>query len=458
MANRFDIKTVFSAQDHVSKSVNKMRGNVSKFTHSMSRGLRIVNRNLDKLATKMGRGFKRGAIALAGAVTSVGVAIKKVADRADSLSKQAKVLDMPIQELQEWQFVAEQSGLTADGFTKSLGILNKQVGQLKIGSGELTTLLAKTDPVLLQRLRRAKDTSEAFNLIIDKLRKIKDPAQRAALAFAAFGRQGLKTVIIAKTSAKAIAALREEARKNGLITQKQADAAEAFNDQLNSLIHTITGLTQQALLPLMPVLKGYLKLIQDWIFANKKLVQQDIVAFVKSVGEAILFLHKNARTILEVTKWLGGLIIAMRVFAGVMAIVNAVMDANPLSLIIIGIAGLVSGIVFLIAHFKKLRSVVLSVFHSLAKPFEALTKMTGTVLSPLANRNKALGIDVNHTSTGGHAANSNVSSPQVRVSKSISQNTQTNKSEVTIKDETGRAKLTGGKLGHGLIMQPSGAF
>lgn len=51
-------------------------------------------------------------------------------------------------------------------------------------------------------------------------------------------------------------------------------------------------------------------------------------------------------------------------------------------------------------------------------------------------------------------------SPQDKVVKSLSENntTQTNKAEITIKDETGRAKVTKGEMGDGLKMQSSGGF
>ena len=53
---------------------------------------------------------------------------------------------------------------------------------------------------------------------------------------------------------------------------------------------------------------------------------------------------------------------------------------------------------------------------------------------------------------------SQVVSPQERTARSIEEQRTTSTAEVTIRDETGRSEVTGGKLGPGLSLQPSGAF
>jgi len=55
-------------------------------------------------------------------------------------------------------------------------------------------------------------------------------------------------------------------------------------------------------------------------------------------------------------------------------------------------------------------------------------------------------------------ANTHVISPQDRIAKSIDEKRTTSTSEVTIRDESGRAEVTGGKMGPGLSLQRAGAF
>jgi len=58
---------------------------------------------------------------------------------------------------------------------------------------------------------------------------------------------------------------------------------------------------------------------------------------------------------------LAGLSTAGSIWAGVMAVVNAVMDANPIALIIIGIAGLIAVVVECYKHFETFRAIIWAV-------------------------------------------------------------------------------------------------
>jgi len=51
-----------------------------------------------------------------------------------------------------------------------------------------------------------------------------------------------------------------------------------------------------------------------------------------------------------------------------------------------------------------------------------------------------------------------VQSPQERIARSVEERRQTSSAEVTIRDESGRAEVTGGKMGAGVTLQPTGAF
>lgn len=495
MAGRFAIDTVFKAMDRVTAPVSKMQRSVGKFTKSMERGIRRVNNRLTRMAKHLRTGLLIGITALTGAFAAAGFSIKKVADRADELAKTARIIDMPIEDLQKYQFVAEQSGLSTDELTKSLEILDKGVGQAKAGTGLLITALKKTDPVLLRQLKTTKNTAQAFNLVMKALKKIKDPMLKAELATGAFGRQGFKLINISKLSVKQLNKLKKEAEANGLITEKQAEAAEAFNDQLNSLNHTFQGIIQDSLLPMMPLLKEYLANIQKWILAHRKLIIAKVETFFKLLGKAVAFLVKHAKTIgIFVTAFLS-LLVVLRAFIIVMTAVNLVMDANPVGLVVIAIAALVAGIIFAIKHWKLLKTAVMDVldpFHMLRssinffkvalksmadffvtlftkieskiqgivrffkrilapfkKTIDVNAKVTTHKVDSMANRAQALGMK---------SGLFKMLSPQQRTAQAINETKTTNTSEVTIKDETGKAEVTKGILGNGLILQKSGAF
>jgi len=445
MANKYTIENVFKAVDKVSAPISKMQNRIMKFTNSIGRGFSKANRFVDKLTGKLKNIAKSGALVLAGAMTAIGLAIEKTAERADVLAKTARTINMPIEDLQKFQFIAEQSGISSDSLTKSLGILDKQIGQAKTGTGTLVTMLKKSNPVLLRQLAAAKNTSEAFTLMNKAIKNTKNPTDRAALAFAAYGRQGLAMTNVANLSSKQLKALSKEAEKNGIITEKQAQMAEAFDDQLNSLKHTMQGVLQEAILPMLPTLQEYLRLTQDWIMNNKALINTDIKEIIMGVGNSIAFLVKHGKTIGEVVVALIALSLAIKTINAIMIITNVIMAANPIGVIIAGVALLTAGIILLIKYWDKLKTALEN-----TKVFKMFSKFSGGIKSFFGVKD-----DTDKKDT---ATTASVVSPQARVSKAFSESKTTAKTEVTIKDDTGKAKVTKGSLGGGLKLQKSGAF
>ena len=71
---------------------------------------------------------------------------------------------------------------------------------------------------------------------------------------------------------------------------------------------------------------------------------------------------------------------------------------------------------------------------------------------------KTPGVQSGESSQAQGGASPQVISPQDRVAKSIEERRSTSSAEVTIRDETKRAEVTGGKMGNGIQLTPSGAF
>lgn len=73
---------------------------------------------------------------------------------------------------------------------------------------------------------------------------------------------------------------------------------------------------------------------------------------VKSTVEGLTALGKGIKKVAEATK----------IWEGIQAAFNIIMDANPIMLIVIGIAALVAGVIYAYTHFKTFRDIVNGVF------------------------------------------------------------------------------------------------
>jgi hypothetical protein len=295
MVKALELKTIFRGVDRISKPLGKMGRRIKRFAARAVRALRRVAAVAARLASVIGRGLKIGLIAAGGALVAFGVILTRTADKMDALAKQSKRLDFDIEALQEWGFVAEQSGISTEEFSKGLDTFAKAIGEAKLGQGTLTTMLKRNDRAFLDQIKNTKDSAEAFDLYIAKMQAIEDPTERVAFGALAFGRAGKKMANIATLDADAIANLRKEMRENGVVTMEQAANAEAFNDALNSAKMTIQGLIFEALGPLLPELKKGLRGFREWVVANKEMIRTKIVKFMKDLVQGAKDFFERAK-------------------------------------------------------------------------------------------------------------------------------------------------------------------
>ena len=96
----------------------------------------------------------------------------------------------------------------------------------------------------------------------------------------------------------------------------------------------------EALLPALKSLLNMLQPIFTWLSNNQAIISK-LTPIVAVLAGGIL-----------------AVVAAMRVWAVVQAAVNAVMSANPIGLIIVGIAALAAGVIYAYTHFKPFRDAV----------------------------------------------------------------------------------------------------
>lgn len=474
-SSKYTISTVFSGVDRMTSPISKMQRSMHRFTSSADRGLRKVNHMLNRTLGNLTKRTIQASIGFLGlSVGGLAVSLHEVANKADELSKSAARLNFPIEELQKWNFIAEQSGLSVDELNVGINMLARNVGDAKRGMGTLNSQFKKADPAFLKQIKNTKNTSQALELMIKKIRDTKDPTEQASLAMQVFGRSGIKMVNIAKTSSSALNALKKEAEDNFLITQQQATAAEALNDALNSLKRAFTGLLAQALLPIMPMLTNYIRQLREWAIANKDIITADIKKFMDDLIKGIKWLKDNGDTVLKVTKWVFGLVIAIKTLSVVMTALNIIMSLNPIGLIVLGVAALAAGLAVLIIKFKSVREWFKKLYDDVkngidffVSGFKKVADTVGKIANPMqklapasagAQPNLKLGMPTLLDAL--KKPQPNIITPQQRTADAIStKNEEITRAEVTLKDETkGKAVITKGKLGNGLKLQKSGAF
>ena len=365
MPQNFDIKTTFRAVDKSTRAIGKIQSKMMRFTSSVSMGMRKLDRVMSRVTGTVTRGLKYGFAAASGVAIGLYMAINKTAASMDQLAKRARTIDFPIEEFQEWRFVAEQSGVSTDVFEKSMQKFARVIGDAKNKTGSLYSILKKNDRGLLKTAMRTNNTAEAFEIMVEAIRKVEDPTKKASLAAATFGRAGVDMINMANLGANEIKKLREQMRENGVVTAEQAAKAEAYVDIMNRVKKTIGGLMVEVLTPLMPIITDLADRARAWAVANKDVITEKFQKGIRWVIDNFQTLVKWGKRIAAAIAVFYGLSAAIKVVNVAMTILNAVAAANPIVLIVIAVAAAVAAIIifrkeliqFTIGVIKKIKEV-----------------------------------------------------------------------------------------------------
>jgi TP901 family phage tail tape measure protein len=201
-------------------------------------------------------------------------------------------------------------------------------------------------------------------------------------------------------------------------------------------------------------------------------VNEEVVA--STISEFLLKIVNNFELIVTRIKQIAiglavfyALNLVLQTFIGIMTAVNLVMAMNPIGLIVLGVAALVAAFVSLVVYideisegFENLHPIiefVLTPLHMMIKAIKFIKDNIGVLSVAYDKVSGFFGSDDEADQVDGRTGATMVT-PQERIARSIEESRTTSTAEVTIKDESGRAAVTGGRLGDGINMIQSGGF
>lgn len=130
---------------------------------------------------------------------------------------------------------------------------------------------------------------------------------------------------------------------------------------------------------------------------------------------------------------------------------NIAFAANPIGLMVIAIAALIAIGAAVIVAWDPVKQFFIDLWSRITD----VVSGAGAVLKRFGS---FFGFGGDDDEQKKDATGAQVVSPQERAARQIDEQRTTSTAEVTLKDETGRAEVTGGSLGAGVTLQPSGAF
>lgn len=283
------------------------------------------NANLGQ-SIKLTAGLAAGVLAAGAAVTGYASSILETLDPLVDLSQQTGISAGALQEL---GYAASVSGSSAQDMQASLSGLSSKIGEAALKGNEMFMRLGinvrdasgkvkSADQVLMELGGRFK----SLNISLAEQRSI---AQALGIS--------PSLLQMLNKSGGEIDAMRERARKFGVLTNAQAAAVDSYNDSLTTLRFGLDALKQAFAVGLAPQMQAATDRFADFLAQNKDL----IINGLAKLTEGLFVMIDAVGRLMPVLAALGAVMIVLRVramgFAAAFALANL-----PIILIVAGIA------------------------------------------------------------------------------------------------------------------------
>lgn len=338
--------------------------------------LKRANQAIAKFQKEIGTGIKNackvamvGLGALAGATVMTINQTREYADRVDDMSKQ---IGLSKKGFQEWDYIIKRFGGNIEGLKMGMKTLVTQTINANSGNKAAIANFQKLGISIKNNNGQLKNQEQLFEEVVGKLQKYPDGVAKAKLANDLFGRSGADLMPMFKENATAIFELKTEMEKLGIVmSDEQIEAANTCSDNIETIQRGFGVITMSLGNELIPTVNELAKTL----ISNMPQIKATVVPVFKAVANAVKFVVENINVLLPVASGLLSTFLAYQGISKAIATIkilkdaiaavnivqgiwNALMLANPIGLIAVGVGVLVGGIALLVANWDKVTKAV----------------------------------------------------------------------------------------------------
>lgn len=256
---------------------------------SLNTRLRSTHNHLDRtrLATGRLRGALVGLVSVAG-LARLGRAFSQGAAGLDDMSKAARRLGLPLDEMRKFSALAQQAGISSEQSVGGLRQAARLYAEIRSGAFRGVKQLDALAPGLSKTLKGAKDTGAAISILFDVLRHMPDEASKIAFAERIFGDAGFAEIV-----ANGPAAFRQEMERIGKligpISDQQGRAVEEMSDRWDDMMLAIAGTRDALLVELAPSLTASFGKVADFLgdTEKRKSLVAEMAGLFRSIGTSL---------------------------------------------------------------------------------------------------------------------------------------------------------------------------
>lgn len=315
----------------------------------------------------------RGLSTAAGLVAAgLGAITYKAGTAADELNTLSKQTGIDTQTLQEYAAAADLVDVPLESIAKAEQKLKKNMLGALDGTNDQAQYFKELGIEITNADGSLRDADDVFNDTVKALGKMENETQRDAYAMALMGKSATDLNPLIEDGGKTYEKVSKMMSKYGLepISQEQLDLANEFNDTID-MIKVMVVRTAQII---GTKIAGYLVPIMQKVVDKIGQIAQffsgmsgEVLAKIGAVMTAVALLSPALVLLGKVISGVGMAIQTVTKIVGGLSKAFAFMAANPIVLVIAGIAALVAAFVVLWNKSEKFRQFFLNLWDSIKK-------------------------------------------------------------------------------------------
>ena len=193
--------------------------------------------------------------AVTGAAAGFSMLINKSIDSADQLNKMSQKVGVSVESLSTLKYAAELADVPIELLEGSLEKFNRTIFAATEGTNEQAKAFEQLGIKIKNNDGSLRDTDKMLLDVAEKFAGMNDGVTKTAIAMKLFGKSGADMIPFLNAGKDGIKAMTDEAKALGLeLSTSTAQAAETFNDNITRLEGAVTGLANQGMTALMPML------------------------------------------------------------------------------------------------------------------------------------------------------------------------------------------------------------
>ena len=230
----------------VQNSLSKLELKVNETSNKVDNSFKKIGKSSIKL-TEAIRGLS-GVLS----VTALAALGRHAIETSDAIDKTAKKLGITVEELQKLNFAASQNSVSQEKMADALKAIQNRSQLATNGMNEYRRNFIKLG-IDVNKFNEL-GLEEKFKVIAERMKEIKDPGQKVAIAMSVLGDSGKDLIPILKDGAAGVEKYGIEAKKAGLIISKDmidknvkmGDELDKMSKKFNALAASITSFVAPA--------------------------------------------------------------------------------------------------------------------------------------------------------------------------------------------------------------------